>query len=87
MAIALEQHCVPVKLHHANELLAMVTGEDYIGVVPYEVDTRYCHSIFPGEEDIIDYLNPWDDIENFSLIEKYIQWYPLDENEISLIPA
>ena len=87
MAIALEQHGVPIILHHAKELLAMITGEDYIGIVPFEVDTKYCQSFFPGEEDIIDFINPWYDIEDISLIEKYIQWYPLDENEISLIPA
>ncbi len=79
MALALYDHGIIVHLAAAEEILAMVTGNDYIGLVPHDVTPRYCRSLFPDEDNIIDFerasLMEPDDYKN---IERYIYWYPLN---------
>lgn len=74
--LALCEHQIPVQLCDANELLGMVTGKDYIGIVPEGVTPRYCASFFPTEENIIDYMNLGDE-QMEAIIEK-ADWYPLE---------
>ncbi len=79
MAVALHENNIPFKLSEADEIVRMVTGNDYIGIVPDTVFPRYCHSLFPKEEKIIDFMNLGYDKE---IVEKLIQkiyWYPLEE--------
>ncbi len=75
MAVALHNGSVPFILHKGEAILRMVTGEDYIGIVPDYIFPRYCHSFFPSEDRIIDFLNlGYEDPEK---IIKNAFWYPL----------
>jgi len=66
-------------LSDADEIVRMVNGNDFIGIVPDTVFPRYCHSLFPKEDNIIDFMNLGFDIEiNEKLVQK-IYWYPLEE--------
>lgn len=56
-AIALYKNNIPFKLWDAKEILAMVSGTDYIGIVPEGVTPVYCQSYFPQEDHIIDFMN------------------------------
>jgi len=57
----------------------MITGNDFIGIVPDTVYPSYCHSLFPREDNIIDFMNLGFDKEmNPKIIEKTL-WYPLEE--------
>lgn len=76
-AIALHNHNIPFKLWDAEEILAMVTGTDYIGIVPEGVTPTYCHSSFPKEEHIIDFMNL--PTENRDKVIEAAYWYPTDE--------
>lgn len=79
MAVALHENNIPFKLRDADEIVRMVTGNDYIGIVPDTVFPRYCHSLFPKEDKIIDFMNLGFDIEiNEELVQR-IYWYPLEE--------
>ena len=61
----------------------MVTGTDYIGIVPENVIPRYCHSYFPKEDRIIDFMNlGWEKEFVPKIIEKAF-WYLLDEIKIA----
>lgn len=57
MAVALHTHDIPFILHEGEEILAMVTGKDFIGIVPDHVFPRYCHGLFPKKDRIIDFMN------------------------------
>lgn len=50
-------HTIPFKLWVAKEILAMVSGTDYIGIVPEKIIPVYCHSYFPKEGHILDFMN------------------------------
>ena len=69
----------PMKLRAS---LHMLEGGDYCGIVPKSVIPKYCHSCFPEEDKIIDFVNPWHDKEIIEVIEKYATWYPLDKLEL-----
>jgi len=76
-ALALYKNQIPFKLSDASEILNMVTGEDYIGIVPKEIFPRYCHSLFPDER-IIDFMNlGWEDTNK---IIAAAEWYPVEVN-------
>lgn len=79
MAVALHENKIPFQLRDAEEMLRMVTGSDYIGIVPDNVFPRYCHSLFPKEDKIIDFMNLkfYDELIP-EIIEKTF-WYPLEE--------
>ena len=55
----------------------MISGSDYIGIVPEGVTPVYCHSYFPKEDHIIDFMNL--PTENRSKIIEAAYWYPVDE--------
>lgn len=77
MAVALAEKKIPFILSDANEILRMIKGTDYIGIVPENVLPRYCHSFFPAEDKIIDFMNPWHDKEIYEFIEKNAVWYKI----------
>jgi len=77
MAMALFEHNIPFYLIQAQEMLRMLKGIDYLGIVPEDVFPRYCHSYFPKEDQIIDFINPWHDEEVVKVIEAYAEWYPV----------
>ncbi len=75
--LALVKKGYPVYLLEGKEILAMLKGEDYIGIVPEGIFPRYCHSFFPGEK-MLSFMNlPWDNTE---LMVKAAYWYPPDSH-------
>ena len=80
MAVALYKNNVPFILHEANEILNMVTGNDYIGIVPDYVFPRYCHEFFPKEDKIIDFMQLEYDYQQAIIANAY--WYPLEKVEL-----
>ena len=83
MAIALFEHKIPFILMDAEQIVNMLKGNDYLGIVPEDVTPKYCHSYFPDEDKIHDFINPWYDEEVVKAIEKYARWYPVETLEIN----
>jgi hypothetical protein len=79
MAVALFENKIPFQLSDAEEIVRMVTGSDYIGIVPDTIFPRYCHNLFPGEDNIIDFMNLGFDKEIIPKIIEKTCWYPLEE--------
>lgn len=79
MAVALFENKIPFHLSDAEEIVRMVTGNDFIGIVPDTIFPRYCHSLFPREDTIIDFMNLGFDKEIILNIIKRTYWYPLEE--------
>ncbi len=79
MAFALHENNIPFILRDADEIVRMVTGNDYIGIVPDTVFPRYCHSLFPEEDKIIDFMNLGYDNEIIEELIQKIYWYPLEQ--------
>lgn len=82
MAVAFYENKIPFELRDADEIVRMVTGEDFIGIVPDTVFPRYCHSLFPEEDRIIDFMNLDSDKEIVPSVVEKAQWYPLERIEI-----
>ncbi len=83
IAAALYSANVPFYLEQANEILRMVKGLDYIGIVPETILPAYCHGRFPSEEKIIDFMNLG--TEKKEEIIKKATWYPEKEIKIKEI--
>jgi hypothetical protein len=81
MAIALYDKDIPFILDKAEAILHMVTGNDYIGIVPDYIIPRYCHSFYPEEDGIIDFMHL--DYEQNEIIIENAYWYPLEKIEIN----
>lgn len=84
MAIALYKNNVPFKLNKSVEILRMITGVDFIGIVPRTIFPRYCHSHFEKEDMIIDFMNLGYD-KTDEIIQK-ATWFPPQEVTLSLLP-
>jgi len=80
MAIALFKNKIPFMLRDAEEIMRMITGSDYIGIVPDTVFPRYCHGLFPENDRIIDFMNLG--FEKINKIIKNASWYPVEEVEL-----
>jgi len=79
MAVALYENGIPFQLRDMEEVFNMVTGNDFIGIVPDTICPVYCHSFFPKEDNIIDFMNLGSDKDmKPKIIEKAV-WYPLEE--------
>jgi hypothetical protein len=78
IALALNSNNIPFQLSNAREIYKMVTGNDYIGIVPDYITPRYCHSFFPSEDNIIDFMNLPFEKEIEKIIIKKSYWYPLE---------
>jgi hypothetical protein len=77
MALALYKNGIPFTLDQAEEIFRMITGIDFIGIVPDTVFPRYCHSLFPKEDRIIDFMNlPFEKTDE---VVKRATWYPIDK--------
>lgn len=83
MAVALHENKIPFELSDAEEIVRMVTGIDFIGIVPDTVFPRYCHSLFPKEDRIIDFMNLGYDKELVPKIVEKTFWYPLEEIKLA----
>ncbi len=80
MAVALCKNDVPFQLQNAREILNLVTGKDYIGIVPEHITPRYCHGLFPDDEELHDFMN-LDESKKGAIVRKAI-WFP--ETEVNL---
>jgi hypothetical protein len=80
-AIALYKQNIPFKLWNAKEILAMVSGTDYIGIVPEGITPVYCHSYFPKEDCIVDFMNLPTESKDEVIAAAY--WYPVDEVKLT----
>lgn len=78
MAVALYDKGIPFELSDAENIVRMVTGNDYIGIVPKYIFPRYCHGFFPKEDEIIDFMNLGYDTDITSKIVGMTYWYPLE---------
>ena len=79
MAAALFENGIPFQLRDMEEILKMVTGNDFIGIVPDTAYPVYCHGFFPKEDNIIDFMNLGYDKEIKSETIEKTFWYPLEE--------
>ncbi|NDV47456.1 hypothetical protein D0T49_10400 [Paludibacter sp. 221] len=79
-AIALYNHNIPFKLWDAKEILAMVSGTDYIGIVPEGIIPVYCHSYFPKEDCIVDFMNLA--TEERDKVVKLAYWHAIGEAKL-----
>jgi hypothetical protein len=52
-AVALSENNIPFYFSDADEIVCMVTGNDLIGIDPDKVFPRYCHSLFPKEDNTL----------------------------------
>lgn len=77
IALAFLDQKVPFYLRDGEEILRMVTGSDYIGIVPDYRLPVYCHGLFPKEDRIIDFMNL--DREDEDQIIPLAYWYPLEK--------
>jgi len=83
MAVSLYQNRVPFILNKSIEIYRMITGTDYIGIVPKTVFPRYCGSYFPSEDIIIDFMNLG--FEKTEEIIKKTTWFPLKKIELQYL--
>lgn len=72
-AIVLYNHNIPFKLWDAKEIFAMVSGMDYIGIVPEGIMAAYCHSCFSKEDCVGDFMNL--PLENQKRIIEAADWH------------
>jgi hypothetical protein len=77
MACALYQSDIPFSLLESREIYRMITGKDYIGIVPETILPRYCHSHFPKEDQIIDFMRLDSEFKTDIIAQAY--WYPEKE--------
>lgn len=77
MALAFYLNKIPFILEKAEEILRMIKGIDFIGIVPETIMPRYCHGFFPDEDRINDFMNL-----GFERVKEIIEksyWYPIEE--------
>lgn len=79
MAVALHENGIPFELRDAEQIMRMVNGTDFIGIVPDNVHPVYCHSLFPKEDMIFDFMNLGFDTSLAAEIVAHAIWYPLEE--------
>ncbi|MFO7669817.1 MAG: hypothetical protein R6W31_09180 [Bacteroidales bacterium] len=80
MATALYRNGIPFYLRDGKEIMNMVRGRDFIGIVPDHIVPRYCHGLFPRDEQIMDFMNlPF---EFRDQIVQFSSWYPPDDVQL-----
>jgi len=74
--LALSEKGLPIFLYKGREILKMLTGKDYIGIVPEGVIPRYCDWMFPDEK-LLSFMNlPWEERDE---VEKATTWHTIKE--------
>ena len=68
---------VRLKIAEGDYLLDMARGEDWVGIVPEDMDAVYGHSLFEEQGDRILGFAHLGDFERSKAVFKKIQWYPL----------
>lgn len=82
MALAMYENKIPFELSDAEQIVDMVSGNDFIGIVPDHAVPRYCHNLFPKEDRINDFMNLNFEKKFESKIIEKTYWYPLDKIEL-----
>jgi hypothetical protein len=78
--LALVEQGLPVYLFDGKAILAMLKGEDFIGIVPQGVFPRYCDSFFPGMK-MLTFMNlPHEKTDQVIMAAN---WHPLDNVQIT----
>ncbi|MHB1442495.1 MAG: hypothetical protein ACYCXO_07050 [Candidatus Humimicrobiaceae bacterium] len=77
MALAFYLNKIPFILEKAEEILRMITGIDFIGIVPETIIPRYCYGFFPDDNRINDFMNLG--FERAKEIIEKSYWYPIKE--------
>ena len=81
--LALRTAGYPVVLSDADELLARFSGDDYIGIVPHNMPTRYCENLVPDKYGtIIDFIHVYRD--DLPVREPCIEWLPEEKAELKM---
>ena len=79
MAVALHERGVPFILGHKDEMLRMLKGEDYVGIVPDDMTVGYNHEDFPEADRIYSFAHLWALDELDPELVGQVEWYPLPE--------
>lgn len=73
---------LPIFLNKGREILKMLTGKDYIGIVPEGVIPRYCDWMFPDEK-LLSFMNlPWEERDK---VEQTATWHPIREVKLAFL--
>jgi hypothetical protein len=81
MSVALAERGLPVVLDRREEMLRMLTGEDFVGIVPDDLSLGYNHGDFPAEDRIHSFLHLYMIEEVCDPLPEGIFWYPLEKLE------
>jgi len=77
--LALKEKGMPVELRDSHELLKMVKGEDYIGIVPKDIAPVYCSLMFPNEN-MLTFMNlPYEKTDE---VIKNSSWYDIPDVQL-----
>ena len=75
MAVALFLKGMPFVIPAASDMLRILRGEDYIGIVPEGMAPGYCHHHFPAEDGIIECMGAEGELRE--AMEARASWYPV----------
>jgi hypothetical protein len=78
MAIALSERDVPFVLANAEEMLRMLSGEDFLGIVPEDRPLGYNASDFPPDAGVFSFACLRDLQEVAPSVLPRIEWYPVE---------
>jgi len=80
--LALAKQSIPISLRDSAGIVARLTEDDYIGIVPKGTIPRYCGGLFPDTK-MLDFMNlPDDDTDK---VISAVEWYPIPK--VELLPA
>jgi hypothetical protein len=77
MALALYQRDIPFALAMKEEMLMMLLGEDFVGIVPDDIILGYNHDSFPLNDQVFSFTYLWTLEELDARIADKISWYPI----------
>jgi hypothetical protein len=75
----LQQAGAPFGLYQKEEMLRMLAGMDFVGIVPDDIPLGYNHSEFPAEDRIHSFVHLWMVEEACGALPDRVFWYPLEE--------
>ena len=79
--VAIHEAGYPVVLTDGKDLLNRLEGKDLVGIVPWDVPTRYCEEYFPEKYGtILDFIHVFS--EDYDEAKKYIEWLPTEQNAV-----
>ena len=80
--ISLIEAGLPVVIRDSREILNILEGNGYIGIVPHDVVPRYCEDMFPEKYGkVIDFIHIYEEEKNS--FGDMIEWLPETEAELS----